>query len=279
MVATDARRKEVYWARVRSRHRRPACPRAPADRPGGGLARRRSAEPATACPWSDAARCSTPSSSPRRPAPLDVGAAALAERRRWPSWRRASTCPARAALPAPSRRRSGPRDRKPALPASPAGQRAEHGAARAALDRHRGARCPRARAVPARRLGRADLVGRARTAARAATTSWRRTTARHRRVCRSRPRRRDRRRHDDRGGAARRRGRASVGACSTRWSSGRAVTARSTSCSRCAADNAAARGSTRQAGFELLTMRRRYYQPGDVDALRHAADPDTERHA
>jgi ribosomal-protein-alanine N-acetyltransferase len=31
-------------------------------------------------------------------------------------------------------------------------------------------------------------------------------------------------------------------------------------------DNAAARGLYEKAGFELLTTRRRYYQPGDVDA-------------
>ena len=45
------------------------------------------------------------------------------------------------------------------------------------------------------------------------------------------------------------------------------------------ADNAAARSLYERAGFEPLSIRRRYYQPGDVDALvlrkhlRHDADP------
>ncbi len=45
------------------------------------------------------------------------------------------------------------------------------------------------------------------------------------------------------------------------------------------ADNAAARSLYERAGFEPLSIRRRYFQPGDVDALvlrkhlRHDADP------
>ena len=62
-----------------ARRRRRACPRAPADRPGGGLPARPSARPWTAPPWSGRGAVLYPDLLSPQAGPLDVSAAALAE--------------------------------------------------------------------------------------------------------------------------------------------------------------------------------------------------------
>ena len=123
------------------------------------------------------------------------------------------------------------------------------------------------RALRRRRVVRGDLVERARRSPPPRLRRRRRTGRHHRRVCRPRRRGGRRRRHDDRDGprppGPRHRARAARRARppgDARAGSRRVLL-------EVRADNDAARRLYDRAGFEVISVRRRYYQPGDVDAL------------
>ena len=250
LVATDARRKEVYWARY-------------AVEPGAADAAcraRRLTDPAVDYPATVAealdgapvvgrgAGALPRPARPGRPGRSTSARAALAE----VALRRAGV--GRSDLPVEPlylrRPDAAPAHRPQAGAArSAAGQALSMVAARAALDRHR-RRSPRSSAscsphdAWAEPTWWAELAGRPRRDYVVAEDS-----DGDRRLRRPRPRRRGRRRHDDRRRARARRGSGSGGACSTSWSSGRAHGGAEYLMLEVRADNAPARSLYEQAGL------------------------------
>ena len=198
-----------------------------------------------------------------RPLPLDGSAGALADlatpatgdRGRSSTGSSRSTCGARTW---PPRRRPGSRHSDECA-----------GLARARVDRPRDAGGARGGALRARRLSRRRPGGRARRPAAARLRRRRRP----RPDPRLRGHRRQRRRrgpddHRDRAGGAGPR----AGAPAPRRAVRRAERSGAEALLlEVRADNEAAKRLYSTSGFEVITVRRRYYQPGDIDALVRAS--------
>ena len=263
LVATDARRKEVYWARYAAVADGAVGADRARGRPAGRACRRRAAR----CRRPVAGRCSTPTCSRTR----RWAEPARRRPRRWlaAAWR-------------PRRLAAGPADcrssRSTCAAPTPLHHRRARRSALVSVATARGAarRCAwtdlpalaalEQRALRRRRLDRADVVGRARRPPAARLRRRRPTpTARRSATPGSTSRRRGRRRHDRRRRRRAPRAAGSAGCCSTSWSpSARRAAASARACSRCAPTTSAARGLYERSGFErdrdappLLPARRR----------------------